>query len=312
MFDQLSSISAPQIGAATDFSRFSAMRAEARRDPNQSFTAVAKEFEALFIQLMLKASREATNESGLFNSRELKIFREMLDQQVALAMAEQGGLGFETVLRSQLGLSSEQPHAGSLKLPERVDFPPRVAPAATPLPPVTAAPKPATQTARAADAAATRHEFVATLRPLAASAAAELGLDADVLLAQAALETGWGKHVIRHPDGRSSNNWFGIKAHSSWPGGRIDVPTLEYIDGQARRVNATFRAYPDSAAAFDDYVAFLKTQARYATALAHDGDVEKFAYALQHAGYATDPRYAQKILSIKAQLSDVPTLTARR
>ena len=294
------------ISAFTDISRFTAMRADARRDGEAAFATVAKEFEALFIQLMLKATRDASVDGGLFNSRELKLYREMLDSQVALAMADQGGFGFEAILRDQLDIDSNAEPDAELKIPQPVPFPPLLTVPATG----------ATRVDRAGPAqsgvnAPSNIEFVRALRPLARDAASKLGVSTDVLIAQAALETGWGKHTIRHPDGHSSNNLFAIKAGSAWDGDSIDVRTLEYVNGRPLRLNARFRAYPNVEAAFDDYVGFLRQHPRYAAALNHGGDQGEFVARLQRAGYATDPRYAEKILAIKDQISAQSTLAAR-
>lgn len=307
------------ISAFSDISRFTAMRADARRDGQAAFATVAKEFEALFIQLMLKAARDASVDGGLFNSRELKLYREMLDSQVALAMADQGGLGFEAVLRQQLDIPPGAEPQRELEIPQPVHFPPtlnvaQARPAALDVEPgAGAAEMPHSESGDPAAQPTARiiGGFVDTLRPLAARASAELGVTPDVLIAQAALETGWGRHTIAHADGRSSNNLFAIKAGPGWAGDNVNVKTLEFINGRPIKVNARFRAYPDTAAAFDDYVHFLKGQPRYAAALNHDGDHRRFISELQRAGYATDPRYAQKILAIRDQISAQSTLAVR-
>ncbi len=137
--------------------------------------------------------------------------------------------------------------------------------------------------------------FVAALRPAAEKAAARLGLPAEALLAQAALETGWGGHVMQRPDGSSSHNLFGIKADSRWNGGRVQVSTLEYRDGVAMRTKADFRAYDSYEESFNDYVRFVQQNPRYAEALRATEDVGRYFDRLQQAGYATDPAYAEKI-----------------
>lgn len=298
-----------QISAFTDISRFTAMRADARRDGDAVFATVAKEFEALFIQIMLKAAREASVEGGLFNSNELELYREMLDSQVALAMADQGGLGFEAILRGQLDIGEPTAVATALKLPQRQHFPVLAPPAALRVAPQSSVAPVAV--AELEPNTATTTEFVQALGPLARVAAANLGLEPDVLIAQAALETGWGRHTIAHRDGRSSNNLFAIKAGPNWDGDSIDVQTLEYVNGRPLRVNARFRAYPDMAAAFDDYVRFLQAQPRYSEALDHGNDPRKFIVGLARAGYATDPLYAEKILSIKDQIRARSTIATR-
>ncbi|TQV84137.1 flagellar assembly peptidoglycan hydrolase FlgJ [Exilibacterium tricleocarpae] len=146
--------------------------------------------------------------------------------------------------------------------------------------------------------AADRDGFVAQVYPHARRAAAKLGVDAGVLIAQAALETGWGRHVIHDGNGHSSHNLFNIKADTRWRGDAIRVPTLEYRQGVASRETAAFRQYGDIQDSFDDYVAFLSGNARYRQALSVTADADKFVRALQDAGYATDPAYADKVLRI--------------
>jgi flagellar protein FlgJ len=119
-----------------------------------------------------------------------------------------------------------------------------------------------------------------------------------VLVAQAALETGWGRGIPRHSDGRSSHNLFGIKADAKWQGERLTLPTLEYIEDVAVRTPASFRSYPSYGESFADYVDFLRSNPRYARALQLVDNSEGFARALRDAGYATDPSYARKIIDI--------------
>lgn len=139
--------------------------------------------------------------------------------------------------------------------------------------------------------------FVAKVWPHAQQAARELGVDPRALVAQAALETGWGRRMIERGDGASAHNLFGIKA-TGWSGERASASTHEYRDGVRRNERADFRAYASPADSFADYVRLLKQSPRYRQALEAGGDVRRFAQALQHAGYATDPSYADKITAI--------------
>lgn len=140
-----------------------------------------------------------------------------------------------------------------------------------------------------------QRNFVEKILPHAEVAAKELNLDAKVLVAQAALETGWGKHVIHTKQGENSFNLFNIKANNNWSGDRVSVSTLEYYQGVGRKENAQFRKYDSYAQSFADYVSLIKTSGRYQQAVAVSEDPEKYADALQAAGYATDPQYAKKI-----------------
>jgi flagellar protein FlgJ len=120
------------------------------------------------------------------------------------------------------------------------------------------------------------------------------------IVAQAALETGWGRRLIRDDAGISGNNLFGIKADARWNGERVSVATLEYEGGLPKPQRASFRAYPDLAAGFEDYVRFLGENPRYREALRNGANAGAYADQLQSSGYATDPHYAEKIRSIIA------------
>jgi flagellar protein FlgJ len=141
-------------------------------------------------------------------------------------------------------------------------------------------------------------EFVNTVMPHARRAAEKIGVPAEVLVAQAALETGWGRHQLRHSDGSASFNFFGIKADKRWEGSDVSSRTTEFSHGRMYRTQASFRSYDSIADAFDDYVNFLQSNPRYADALRHGGDARQFTSGLQKAGYATDPRYSDKIMRI--------------
>jgi flagellar protein FlgJ len=150
---------------------------------------------------------------------------------------------------------------------------------------------------------ASKDEFIAAMLPMAEQAAEKIGVDARYLVAQAALETGWGKSIIRQQDGTSSHNLFGIKSHNSWDGESARVLTTEYQGGKAVKEAASFRAYDSYAHSFEDYVSFLQSNGRYEKALDATQNPEQFARELQKAGYATDPQYARKVTQIARQMS---------
>jgi flagellar protein FlgJ len=141
-------------------------------------------------------------------------------------------------------------------------------------------------------------DFVQDLWPHAQRASNVLGVSAEVLVAQSALETGWGRHAMRNADGSIAFNLFGIKAGSDWNGQRVVQSTLEFRDGAMQREQAVFRAYESVGDAVDDYVEFVQSRPHYAEALAHQGSDANYVKGLQDGGYATDPRYAEKILRI--------------
>ena len=298
----------PTASAYTDFHRFSALRTEASKDPKAALNKVAKEFEAMFVQLMLQSARNATPQDGVFESNETGLYREMFDNQIALSVAERGTLGFADLLQHQLPQAAAANDGPvELKLPER-----RLFPTATPhyLP----VPEPeqsdevvdiSSWQARVTNRAFAdqRREFTANMLAGAERAAKRLGTTPEILVAQAALETGWGQHIMRTDDGRSSHNLFGIKADHAWDGDTVKRRTTEYFDGTPVRVTAAFRSYADPAAAFDDYARFIESNPRYTRALEQAGNPQAYVQELQRAGYATDPNYAQKIMQLHAQIS---------
>ena len=148
---------------------------------------------------------------------------------------------------------------------------------------------------------ASPEEFVATMLPMAERAAERLGVDPRYLVAQAALETGWGRSIIRQDDGSSSHNLFGIKAHG-WGGESARTVTTEFYNGRPVKEQAQFRSYGSYAQSFDDYANFLQSNGRYQEALQTADNPDKFMHELQQAGYATDPQYARKVNQIARQL----------
>lgn len=319
------------------------LRWQARQDGGaQSAKAVAQQFEAYFLQLMLRSMRQTLSQDGPFDSEQTRMFSGMFDQQVAQSIAQGRGLGLADMLLAQLqaqgtaapdvpagkGLGRLQegmptlPEAALKSLerssPTRLEKNPVVLAtlaqqaAAAEADPVEeagqtdAVAEPAEAVAaattdtdgEAADAPLNPRNFVDTLWQHAADAAAELGVAPQFLIAQAALESGWGRHELRHADGRNSHNLFSIKAGASWPGERVAVETAEYVNGRWERQQAEFRAYASYAEAFADYAALLKSSPRYAGLVNQGADAQAFARGLQSGGYATDPMYADKILRV--------------
>lgn len=273
--------------AVTDLGTLAKLRADARHgeDKNANLDAVAKQFESLFVHMVVKQMRKTSLGDGLFDSKQSQFYRDMYDQQISSHMADSGGLGLAPVIKRQLG--------GDVAIPERgrshADYlahPTQRAPALNPVSP--------SRDPQFKDPA----EFIARLRPQAEDAARRLGVPAEALLAQAALETGWGKAVMHKSGGGISHNLFGIKADSRWDGERVTVRTLEYRDGVAMKVRADFRAYDNFADSFSDYADFVSGNARYRKALQAADDPKAYFEALQEAGYATDPNYARKVMSI--------------
>ena len=164
--------------------------------------------------------------------------------------------------------------------------------------------------AKGKSAFASAAEFIETMLPMAEQAAQKIGVDARYLVAQAALETGWGKSIIRQSDGSSSHNLFGIKAQRGWEGDSARVLTTEYQGGKAVKEAADFRTYDSYQQSFNDYVSFLQGNGRYREALASTENPERFVRELQEAGYATDPNYARKIGQIARQMQTYQAVAA--
>lgn len=272
----------------TDFQALTRLKGQARAQTPEALREVARQFEALFTQMMLKSMRQAGGvEGGILDSDQSLFYRDMFDQQLALTLSQQRGLGLADLIVRQLGA---EPAPSPAPRPAPVAPPPPIprGGGAAPAAPPSAAPESLPEGPA---------RFFEHMWPHARRAARRLGVDPRVLIAQAALESGWGAAVPRFPDGRSSHNLFGIKAHG-WPGERVYNQTLEVVGGVAERRREGFRAYGSFAESFQDYADFLQDNPRYRRALEQGGDSEGFVRALHRAGYATDPAYADKILTI--------------
>jgi peptidoglycan hydrolase FlgJ len=284
-----------------DFSGLAQLKYQAREDQAGASAKVAKQFESLFVQMMVKQMRQASFGGGVFDSDRTRFYQDMYDQQLSLHLAEQGGMGLSGVLRRQLGGEPESPEIKLSGLDPYWQRPVRSRTQLQFSPSVEASEAnnaAAASQAPADSEIASPQAFVQQLWHCAEAAATELGIPAEALLAQAALETGWGNHVMAQRDGRSSYNLFGIKADQRWDGGQVKRETLEYESGVAVRRREHFRTYESFEQSFQDYVAFVKSSPRYAEALSNAGDPDAYFQALQEAGYATDPAYAEKILRV--------------
>ncbi len=258
----------PAGPSIVDFAGLEQLRRDAASGGAGALDEAAVQFEALMIGMMLKSARETSLGEGLFDSAATRDYLDLMDQQVALEMARKGGLGIGAALAPELARTSKAHDAAALDAqPARFE---------------------------------SRQAFVDAVLPLAERAGRKLGVDPKILVAQAALETGWGRSVPRHPDGRAGHNLFGIKAGGLWHGARVRQTTLEHVDGALQRGQASFRAYADIAESFEDYTRLIAESPRYAKALEHGGDPRRFAEAVAEAGYATDPEYAQKWLAVYA------------
>ncbi|MEX1265310.1 MAG: flagellar assembly peptidoglycan hydrolase FlgJ [Woeseia sp.] len=284
--------------AVTDFGQFAALRRGAEQNDPAALREVAGQFEALFIQTMLKNMRDASLGDPMFgDSEQHEMYQGMLDQQLSVEMASGQGIGLADMLVRQLGgeVASAPTSQGDFRLPAA-----RASGSAASLPMAQADVAASHTTGSVASLPTWSNpvDFAKDVWPHAERAAQRLNVVPEAILAQAALETGWGRHVMPRGDGASSLNLFGIKAGSSWQGSSVARPTMEYADGVAKREVARFRSYPDVAAAFDDYAGLIGEHPRYASVLDHGADTQGFARALQVSGYATDPAYADKIENV--------------
>jgi len=281
-------MSSPTVSPSfyADFQGLDRLRASAARQDPQALREAARQFEGLFTAMMLKSMREASLGSGLGDSEETKTYQDMYDQQLALQMAHGKGLGLADMLMQQL-TRSQSAH-GAAATPTGSAAGGASAPAAA------AETEPATTAQRAS--------FVRSLTPLAQVAGNSLGVAPDTLIAQAALETGWGRNMPADSSGRSSSNLFGIKATDSWRGASVQATTTEFDQGTPASTSAAFRSYGSAAQSVGDYVSLLRGSPRYAGALGTGSDVQAFGTGLQRGGYATDPDYVNKLVATVATL----------
>jgi len=263
------------------------LKLASRENSPEANKAVAQQFEAMLLQQVLKSMREATESLGgddMFSSESTRFYQSLCDQQLAGVMAQRGGLGLAKFIERQLD--------GSASL-RSLSYDLKGSPAGS-QPQAAAASEGGGGTVTAASSA---QDFVEQLWPQARAAAASLGVPAHFLVAQAALETGWGKSVLQCADGSSSYNLFNIKAGKGWSGKVVEAATTEYENGQPVTRTERFRAYGSYAEALQDYASLVGQSPRYA-AVRGQTEAEGFARALQQGGYATDPAYADKLTRV--------------
>lgn len=289
---------------AVDVADAQALKAKAASGDRAALVGAAKQFESLLVSQMLKNMRQTrfSDEDDPMNSGEgMKLYQDLLDQQWATQLSKGRGLGFadmmvkamekqSSVVSSELSVGGAQPVTGSTQ----------------PVVGGLEAPTPLPQAVHIAQAATANSElptgFIARMRPHAEAAAAETGVPAQFILAQAALESGWGKHEIKDAQGQASHNLFGIKAGRSWDGAVAETLTTEYRQGVPMKLTQRFRAYADYGSAFTDYANLLKT--RYGVALEGGADPSTFTKGLVAGGYATDPSYGDKLQAVIAKVGN--------
>jgi flagellar protein FlgJ len=299
---------------AIDAKSIESLKQSARQNSPDSLKAAAKQFEALFMNMIMKSMRDATPQEGVFDNQQTKMYTSMLDQQLSQNMASRG-VGLAEVLIRQLSvnnaaadtaaMSDEGGNTGSDDLLGQMpaaqirDIYGKHSKLASTYEGIPGSVGGADLVAKSnTDKPAQVQAFQDKLTAHAEEASKTTGIPAKFMLGQAALESGWGKRVIRTADGGTSHNLFGIKATGGWKGKTVDAVTTEYINGVPQKRVEKFRAYDSYADSFRDYAKLLRDNPRYEKVLANATDVKGFAQGLQKAGYATDPRYAEKLTNL--------------
>lgn len=276
------------------------LRQSARQNSPEAIKAAAQQFEALFMNMVMKSMREATPQNGMFDNDQSRMFTSMLDQQLSQTMASRG-VGLADALFRQLSVN----RGGNAAPMEEGELMPSL-----PLPGRMNTPAPLSTFERSAPVDAIRSNasqpphvraFQDRLAPHAEEASRATGIPAKFMLGQAALESGWGKREIVGTDGAASHNLFGIKATGGWKGRVVEAVTTEYVNGAPQTKVEKFRAYDSYADSFRDYAKLLSNNPRYESVIANAQSAEGFAQGLQRAGYATDPNYAAKLTRIIRQ-----------
>ena len=280
------------------------LRTKIRQDPQAGLKQAAQEFEGMLLQMMLKSMRDATPQDGMMESDQTRFFTSILDQQLAQNLSTQGDLGFAAQIEQQLGRASALGGSDNASPIEVLQQSLLLRQAAN-------------SSARFVGSGAERNygvrgtaavdqgsgetsrpdEFVNRVWPHAVEAANSIGVPPQFLIAQSALETGWGKSEIRRADGSPSYNLFGIKAGRNWQGETVEVTTTEYVNGEPQQMREKFRVYDSYAESFNDYASLIRNNARFSGVLGQQ-DGTQFARSLQQSGYATDPMYADKLSRI--------------
>ncbi|MBI3525166.1 MAG: flagellar assembly peptidoglycan hydrolase FlgJ [Betaproteobacteria bacterium] len=281
-----------------DVNGLTALKRQVRENSPGAIKAASQQFEALFLQMVLKSMREATPQDGMFDSDQSRMYQSLMDQQLAQVLtAKGGGTGLAALIEKQLSRPGVDPQSLDT-LPNGLPFnpPPRAYGLPGNPPPI---PLPqggigniSPPSADAVPPAA--REFVNRVWTHAYEASKATGIPAHFMVAQAALETGWGKSEPRFADGRPSYNLFGVKAGKNWNGAVVEANATEYVNGVAQKQVEHFRAYASYAESFRDYANLLNSSPRYAGVVG-SRDASVFARGLQQAGYATDPMYAAKL-----------------
>ena len=304
-------ITAPTATAAannyTDLKGLAALKKDSNSP--QAIHALAQQVDALFLQMMLKSMRDAGAEEGEPDSNAMGMYQDLYDKQISLTLSQHGGLGIGALLTRQLESAAAgkltatgtggaagavmKPTAGTAGGAGAAEKPP-----ATPAPPPISDARRGPQTVPGAATSDSASDFVRAVLPNIRAAAVALGVSPLGLLAQAALETGWGTRMARTADGAPSLNLFGIKADEHWGGARATANTVEFSGGVATQRQTAFRAYGSIADSVSDFARLVAKSPRYAEAVARGGSAQAYVTSIGESGYATDPDYAAKLNNI--------------
>ncbi len=292
--------------AAWDAQSLNELKTQAGQDPQANLRPVARQVEGMFVQMMLKSMREALPKDGLFSSDSSRMYTSMYDQQIAQQMTAGKGLGLAEMMVKQMSGSQSEPAEAPSQVPMKFPLETVTSYQNQALTQMVRKAMPKTPDDAGNDAALSgdSKEFLAQLSLPARLASQQSGVPHHLILAQAALESGWGQRQIKRENGEPSFNLFGVKASSSWKGPTTEITTTEYENGEAKKVKAKFRVYGSYLEALSDYVGLLSRNPRYA-AVTTAATAEQGAQALQSAGYATDPNYARKLTSMIQQLKSL-------
>jgi len=301
----------------TDFSDLHELKYNKSIDEKTRLEGVAKQFEGIFLQMMLKSMRDASMGDDLFDSDQSKMYQDLFDKQISLELGSNGSFGLAEMMVRQMDKTQVDPANSGKNISDyshnTINATQNIA--GSPMTTMTALqvtrPDVSTENVKSEPAAATGaaqetqtktwdspESFIKSMIPHARAVAEKLGVNPAFIVAQAALETGWGAHIMKTSNGLSSNNLFGIKAGNSWQGNTVQSNTLEFRDGIMKQEKASFRSYSSLSDAFSDYASFLSENSRYKNVVNSGNDVDQFTSNLSMAGYATDPVYADKIKNI--------------
>lgn len=288
--------------AAWDTQSLNELKSKAGKDPAGNIRPVARQVEGMFVQMMLKSMRQALPKDGIFSSDSTRLYTSMYDQQIAQQMTAGKGLGLADVIVKQMAAAQGvPPEEAPQQVPMKFDLERVTSYQNQALTQMVRKAVPKVPESNDEPLTGDSKDFLAQLSLPARLASQQSGVPHHLILAQAALESGWGQRQIRRENGEPSFNIFGVKASGSWKGPTTEITTTEYENGEAKKIKAKFRVYSSYLEALSDYVGLLSRNPRYA-AVTQAATAEQGAQALQNAGYATDPQYARKLTSMIQQL----------